>query len=47
MSHTQPAALDVAIGTPVPIVSVWPVGPAGPDRGDDLQVRAPESRCSS
>jgi len=39
MSHTQPAALDGAIGTPVPVVSVRPVVLAAPDRGDDLQVR--------
>jgi predicted dienelactone hydrolase len=44
MSHPQPAALDVAIGTPVPVVSVKPVVLAAPDRGDDLQVRVSAPR---
>jgi hypothetical protein len=44
MSHTQPAALDVAIGTPVPVVSVRPVVLPAPDRGDDLQVRVSAPR---
>jgi len=39
MSHTQTAALDLAIGTPVSVVSVKPIVLAAPDRGDDLQVR--------
>jgi pimeloyl-ACP methyl ester carboxylesterase len=44
MSHTQPAALDVIVGAPVPVVSVKPVRLAAPDRGDDLQVRVSAPR---
>ena len=44
MSHTHPAALDAAIGTPVPVVSVRPVVLPAPDRGDDLQVRVSAPR---
>jgi pimeloyl-ACP methyl ester carboxylesterase len=44
MSHEQPAALDGAIGAPVPVVSVKPVVLAAPDRGDDLQVRVSAPR---
>jgi predicted dienelactone hydrolase len=47
MSHTQPAALDVAIGTAVPVVSAKPVVLAAPDRGDDLQVRVSAPRTGS
>jgi len=44
MSHTQPTALDVAIGTPVPVGSVKPVVLAPRDRGEDLQVRGSAPR---
>lgn len=47
MSHTQPAALDVAIGTSVPVVSVKPIVLEAPDRGDDLQVRVSAPRTGS
>jgi hypothetical protein len=47
MTYTQPAALDVAIGTPVPVVSVKPIVLAAPDRGDDLQVRVSAPRVGS
>ena len=47
MSHTQPAALDVAIDTPVSVVSVKPIVLAAPDRGEDLQLRVSAPRTGS
>jgi len=44
MSTTQTAALDRAIGAPVPVVSVRPVVLPAPARGDDLQVRVSAPR---
>jgi dienelactone hydrolase len=39
MSHTEPAAVDAAVGTPTSVISVRPVVLPAPGRGEDLQVR--------
>ncbi|MDQ6805875.1 MAG: chlorophyllase, partial [Actinomycetota bacterium] len=39
MSHTQPAAADIPVGTSMSVISVRPVVLPAPGRGDDLQVR--------
>jgi pimeloyl-ACP methyl ester carboxylesterase len=39
MSHTEPAAVGAAIGTPTSVISVRPVVLPAPGRGEDLQVR--------
>ncbi len=44
MSHTQPATVEVTIGSPVPVVSIRPIVLPAPDRGDDLQVRVTAPR---
>jgi pimeloyl-ACP methyl ester carboxylesterase len=44
MSHTQPTALEVPDGNPVPIVSIKPIVLPTPDRGDDLQLRVTAPR---
>ncbi|MFC7330437.1 alpha/beta hydrolase family protein [Marinactinospora rubrisoli] len=45
MTATDPVTVDLAIGTPTPVVSVQPVVLSVPGRGDDLRVRvsAPET----
>jgi fermentation-respiration switch protein FrsA (DUF1100 family) len=39
MSHTEPAPVGAAIGTPTSVISVRPVVLPAPGRGEDLQVR--------
>jgi pimeloyl-ACP methyl ester carboxylesterase len=39
MSHTEPAAVATAIGTPTSVVSVRPVVLPAPGRGENLEVR--------
>lgn len=39
MSHTEPAVVDAAIGTPTTTISVRPIVLPAPGRGEDLQVR--------
>lgn len=39
MSHTEPAAVGAAIGTPTSVISVRPVVLPARGRGEDLQVR--------
>jgi fermentation-respiration switch protein FrsA (DUF1100 family) len=39
MSHTQPAAVDIPVGTAGSVISVRPLVLPAPGRGEDLQVR--------
>jgi hypothetical protein len=44
MSHTEPAAVDIPIGTPSSVISVRPVVLPAPDRGEDVRTDLQDDR---